>query len=219
MITQQIGAICLNVAFALYLVVYLPQIIHNQKSQDLVNLSLKMHFLFYIAYLLDLFYGYSCDLPWQYKTVSIVGLTVLSIQHLQITHYFSKLQKRLSVYLNMLFLFGVGLSIVYFFSINQGIYSESTTLLIGYISRVCFLLYTLPQIIKNKKLKSASAISIQFVYLNLTLAILDLVAAWCLNWGWPNKLGSPIMVALMIVMLLQMKKYSLREYAILPNTN
>ena len=211
MITQQIGTLCLNVAFVLYLVVYLPQIIHNQKSKDFVNLSLKMHFLFYVAYLLDLFYGYACNLPWQYKTVSIVGLTVLSIQHLQITHYFSKLQKTLSMYLNLLFLFAITLSIVYFFSISPSAYPETTVFLIGCISRVCFLLYTVPQIIKNKQLKSVSALSIQFVYLNLTLAVLDLIAAWCLNWGWPNKLGSPIMVTLMAIMLLQMKKYSFEE--------
>ena len=205
-----IGSICLNIAFVLYLLVYLPQILHNAQSNHIVNLSLNMHFILYIGYILDLFYGFSSHLQWQYRAVSVVGLTVLTVQHLQITRHFWVNSKRAIVNLNLLFLFSVGIGIFYFFTVDEGVCSEQTTLLIGYISRICFLLYTLPQIIKNKALKSASAISIQFIYLNLTLAVLDLIAAWCLNWGWPNKLGSPIMVCLMLIMLMQRRKYSLK---------
>lgn len=209
-----IGTICLNIAFVLYLLVYLPQIIHNRHSKYIANLSLNMHFILYIGYILDLFYGFSSHLQWQYRAVSMVGLTLLTVQHLQITHYFWTNRNQVIVNVNLLFLFSSGMSIFYFFVVEDSVCSEQTTLLIGYMSRICFLLYTLPQIIKNKTLKSANAISIQFIYLNLTLAVLDLIAAWCLNWGWPNKLGSPIMVCLMLIMLLQMKKYAPKQPAL-----
>lgn len=205
MITNLIGNICLNIAFILYLFVYLPQIVHNRNTNHIANLSLKMHFTFYIAYLLDLFYGFSSNLPWQYRMVSIIGVSLLTVQHIQITQFFWIKNKQ--IWFNSLFLLSIVISIIYFFTIQQALYSENATLLIGYISRAGFLLYTVPQILKNKRLQSTSAISLSFVYLNLTLSILDLIAAWCLNWGWPNKLGAPIAVSLMLIMLLQTKKY------------
>lgn len=205
MITNLIGNICLNIAFVLYLFVYLPQIVHNRNTNHIANLSLKMHFTFYIAYLLDLFYGFSSNLPWQYRMVSIIGVSLLTVQHIQITQFFWIKNKQ--IWFNSLFLLSIVISIIYFFTIQQALYSENATLLIGYISRAGFLLYTVPQILKNKRLQSTSAISLSFVYLNLTLSILDLIAAWCLNWGWPNKLGAPIAVSLMLIMLLQTKKY------------
>lgn len=200
-----IGNICLNIAFVLYLFVYLPQIIHNRQTNHIANLSLRMHFTFYIAYLLDLFYGFSNHLPWQYRMVSIIGVTLLTIQHLQLTCFF--LNKTKQLWFNTLFLLAVMTSIFYFFLIQHATYSETTTLVIGYISRTGFLFYTLPQILKNKRLQSTTAISVSFVYLNLILSILDLIAAWCLNWGWPNKLGAPITVGLMFFMLFQTKQY------------
>ena len=200
-----IGNVCLNTAFVLYLLVYLPQIIHNHQSNHIANLSLKMHFIFYSAYLLDLFYGFSCHLQWQYRIVSIIGVTLLTVQHLQITHHYWTNNKQ--KWFNLLFLLLAGMSVLYFFTIAHSVYSDPTTLSIGYVSRLGFLMYTLPQIAKNKRLQSTDANSIQFVYLNLTLSVLDLIAAWCLNWGWPNKLGSPIMVCLMVIMLMQTRKY------------
>ena len=200
-----IGNVCLNIAFVLYILVYLPQIIHNHQSNHIANLSLKMHFIFYIAYLLDLFYGFSCHLQWQYRMVSVIGVTLLTVQHLQITHhYWTDSQQK---WFNLLFLLFAGISVLYFYTMAHGVYSDKTTLLIGYISRLGFLMYTLPQITKNRRLQSTVAISISFIYLNLTLSVLDLIAAWCLNWGWPNKLGSPFMVCLMVIMLLQTRKY------------
>lgn len=205
MILTLIGNICLNCAFILYLFVYLPQIIHNRDTNHIANLSLKMHFTFYIAYILDLFYGFSSLLPWQYRMVSIIGVGLLTVQHIQLTRFFWSKDKQTGF--NILFLLSMIASIIYFFIVQQAVYSEHTTLVIGYVSRVGFLFYTVPQILKNKRLQSTSAISTSFVYINLTLAILDLIAAWCLDWGWPNKLGAPITVCLMFTMLLQTKQY------------
>ncbi|MBI5448281.1 MAG: PQ-loop repeat-containing protein [Gammaproteobacteria bacterium] len=202
-----VGNISLNISFFLYLILYIPQIIHNRHTEHLLNLSLSMHFLLYTAYLSDLFYGYSSHLPWQYKTVSMVGLSLLIIQHLQLTNHFMKNQKQTKVIFNFLFFIFTLATCYYFFIIQHTELTASTTLIIGSISRAFYLLYCLPQIIKNKILKSANAMSIQFLYLNLSLSILDMISAWCLNWGWPNKISAPVMSLASILMLLQVKKY------------
>ena len=203
-----VGTISLNLSFVLYLFVYVPQIIHNRNADHLAHLSVSMHGLLYMAYCLDLLYGFSNHLQWQYKTVSVVGLTLLAIQHLQLTGYFWTRQAWSAVQVHAIFLLITGLAVLYFFLIEHGQVSDTRTQTIGYLSRVCFLLYTLPQIIKNNALKSAQAISLNFLYLNISLSTLDLISAWCLDWGWPNKLGSPITACLMLVLLLQRRLYT-----------
>jgi uncharacterized protein with PQ loop repeat len=208
MTTAMIGTISLNISFVFYLLVYLPQILHNRKSNHISSLSMGMHFILYSSYCLDLLYGFSCDLQWQYKTVSVVSLTLLVIQHIQITCHYHTQKKWLLFNFNLIFIFTAGVSIVYFFTVYQASVSELTSQIIGYLSRAGFLIYTLPQIMKNRALKSANAISIKFIYLSLTLSMLDMTSAWCLDWGWPNKLGSPLTMSLMLIMLLQIKKYN-----------
>lgn len=233
----------LNLSFVLYLCVYLPQIIHNRKPYHLSNLSIGMHCILYASYCLDLIYGFSSDLQWQYKTVSVVGLTLLSIQHLQITYHqlrqkkgnaprhpkrserslgdnanlvpssikhFANLRRSFTtvrIMFNLTLLFTITGLIIYFFLVKQIHLPKQTTQTIGYLSRAGFLIYTLPQIMKNHALKSADAISIPFIYLSLVLSVLDMTSAWCLNWGWPNKLGSPLTMLLLCVMLIQIKQY------------
>ena len=198
---SMVGAMSLNCSFILYLVVYLPQLMHNRKPEHLANLSLCLHFVLYTAYLLDLFYGFSNHLQWQYKTVSVVSLFLLMIQHVQITRFATKK----SVYWG--FLLTTLALITYFFKVSGGAFSTGATLIIGYVSRACFLLYAIPQLIKNRRLQSGQAMSVNFIYLNVVLSLLDMISAWCLNWGWPNKLASPVMVLLMMGLLLQTKKY------------
>jgi len=206
--TSIIGTISLNISFVFYLLVYLPQIVHNRKFSHISNLSMGMHLILYTSYCLDLFYGFSSDLQWQYKTVSIVSLTLLVIQYIQlICHY--KAQKKWWLFnINLLFILTTAASIVYFFIVNTANFSGQTIQTLGYMSRAGFLIYTLPQIMKNWALKSAHAISIKFIHLSLILSMLDMTSAWCLDWGWPNKLGSPLTMSLMLIMLLQMKKYN-----------
>ena len=206
--TTMIGTISLNSSFVLYLLVYLPQIFHNRKSHHLSSLSMGMHLILYSSYCLDLMYGFSSNLQWQYKTVSVVSLTLLIIQHLQITWHYQAEKKWSLFNFNLIFILMALAGVVYFFTANQANLSEQTTQTIGYMSRIGFLLYTLPQIMKNRALKSANAISVKFIYLSLILSLLDMTSACCLDWGWPNKLGSPLTMSLMLIMLMQMKKYN-----------
>jgi len=202
-----IGNISLNISFILYLIVYIPQIIHNRISQNIAQLSLWLHTLLYLSYSFDLVYGFSSQLPWQYKVVSIVGLSLVMLQHLQFLNFFIH-QRALSLAkLNIGFLIFNLVLLYYFFGIAHGKVGVQTTAIFGTIARLCGLIYCLPQIIKNKYSQSGNAISVHFLYLNLTLAILDTISSWCLDWGWPNKLASPLNGIMMIIILWQAKKY------------
>lgn len=204
---SEIGSVSLNISFVIYLIVYIPQIIHNQKVTNLVQLSLWLHLLLYVSYAFDLLYGFSSHLPWQYKTVSVVGLSLVSIQHAQLTRLF--INKPLlfqSIGFVCVFIM-MAIVIFCFFICYHGTVNPQTTLVFGSIARFCGFIYCLPQLIKNAYLKTSAAISTPFIYLNLSLALLDTISAWCLDWGWPNKLAAPASIFLMMVMLWQIKHY------------
>ena len=203
-----IGTISLNISFVLYLLVYIPQIIHNQKVTNLAQLSLSLHFLLFLSYSFDLFYGFSSHLPWQYKTVSTVGLSLVMVQHVQLIKFFSDRQflflKKICISILLLNFIGI----YYFFIVKQSVLNTNNTLLVGIVARICGLIYCFPQIIKNKISKSANAISLKFIYLNLVVALLDTLSSWSLDWGWPNKLAAPMNIVIMLTMLCQAKKYA-----------
>ncbi len=205
--TALIGAISLNLSFILYLLVYLPQILHNRASQNLANLSIGMHVILLSSYCLDLIYGFSNHLQWQYITVSVVSLTLLIIQHGQLSLYFLSQKKWQPLNFNLFFIVFACAAVTYFFTIKQATLTVQTTQTIGYLSRAGFLIFTLPQIIKNKTLSSANAICNQYIHLSMILCLLDMTSAWCLDWGWPNKLGSPLTMSLLLMIRHQQKKY------------
>lgn len=197
-----IGTICLNCSFILYLLMYLPQIYHNRITTHIASYSLGMHFILYSSLWLDLVYGFASNFQWQYKTVSIVGVLLMTIQHVQLTNFFVIHKKWYKVIFNLFYLAVLSGCILYYFK-TVYIFNTLPLALIGYTSRLGFLLYSLPQIIKNRRSISAQAISIPFIYLSLTLACLDTLSAWCLDWGWPNKLASPLTIVLLLILLKQ----------------
>lgn len=208
MTTSLIGSISLNISFILYLILYIPQIIHNRKSTNIAQLSLNLHLLLYSSYFFDLCYGFSSHLPWQYKTVSIIGLSLVGIQHIQLMRFFIINKHLFIAGLSAVFLVLNVIAIDYFFEMKHGLLATQTTLLFGAIARLTGLVYCLPQIIKNITSKSANALSLHFLYLNLMLALLDTISSWCLNWGWPNKLAAPVNIVMMLIMITQIKQYN-----------
>ena len=203
-----LGTLSLNVSFVLYLIVYVPQLIHNQRPKNLADLSLGLHCLLLFSYSFDLIYGFLNALPWQYKTVSIVGLILVTAQHLQLLRLFICQSRQLFIKLNVAFLCVNVLLVYYFLYAARNSLGDSGLLCIGAIARICGLLYCIPQIINNKRKQSANAISPFYIYLTLILAFLDSVSSWCLSWGWPNKLAAPLSLCLMFYMLYQTKKYA-----------
>lgn len=205
-----IGNVTLNVSFVLYLIVYLPQIIHNRVASHIAQLSLWWHVILYLTYWFDLLYGFSSHLPWQYKTVSIIGFSLMVIQHTQLLFFFAHQRKIIYVKWGMAFLMVGFLAMYSFFTYFYPVVDAQVTLSLGVMARVLGLVYGIPQIIKNKRTQSAQAISIPFICINLSLTLLDSVSAWCLDWGWPNKVASPISFVMMTTILLQHNKYKQR---------
>ncbi|MDF1756882.1 MAG: PQ-loop repeat-containing protein [Legionellaceae bacterium] len=207
-ISALIGSFSLNISLFFYCIVYLPQIFHNRTTANLSDLSIWMHGLLFLSYSFDLVYGFASGLPWQYKLVSIVGLLLVSIQHIQLQKLFI-LQKYYSRFkAGVVLIICSSLLISYIFTkIQNHSLDASTILILGIIARASGLMYCIPQIIKNKVNQSSRAVSLYFIYLNLLLAVLDSISAWCLNWGWPNKIASPVNIAVMLIILWQNKQY------------
>lgn len=239
---HSLGTLSLNCSFIAYIVVYLPQILHNQRGKHLHSYSVGMHFTLYCGYFLDLLYGFSSQLPWQYKTVSCVGMILLMIQHLQITRLWWENKALgtirpnlvgprtnlpcpklglgqtniLLIIFNVCFLLTTICAIIYYFIPSQKTFSSETTTLIGSGSRLLFICASIPQIIRNYRTQHAGAISIKYIYLNLAICGLDTVSAWCLNWGWPNKISPLIMLALYSILLNLEKAINPQKKLLLP---
>ena len=207
-IAKFIGYLSLNISFVVYMIVYIPQIIHNRNSQNIANLSIWLHLSLYSCYFLDLLYGFASNFPWQYKTISMIGVILISIQHLQFLKFSKKKHSALLFNAGVVLFIVSFVGIFYFFVMRIGnILDKNSILFLGIVSQSCGLVYSIPQIIKNKTTQSANAISLYFVYLNLLLAILDTTSSWCLNWGWPIKCIAPIDIVFMLIILSQYKKY------------
>lgn len=205
--THVLGMVSLNIAFVMYLFVFIPQIWHNRHVEHLQNLSPMMHLVLYFGVMFDLFYGFANDFQWQYKAVSIVSLVVLSIQHVQLLQFFYQRAQWRAFFFNLFILLIMISSIYYFLMERHQVLSSWSALTVGYVSRMCYQLYAIPQIIKNIKLQDASAVSRHFLWINTTLLILDTISGWCLDWGWPAKLSPPISLFMMGILLYQRKRF------------
>lgn len=202
--TINIGSSALNASFILYLLVYLPQIMHNRCKKNLANLSNGMHFSLFCGYFVDLCYGFCKHLPWQYKTVSIVGVILLVIQHVQIIIHRKQEKNFYALIFNILVLVAAAFFAGTFFIKLHGRLSADTTIILGYVARFFFLIYLIPQLIKNKY-QSTTAVSPHMIYLSLILCVCDGISAWCLDWGWPNKIAMPFTLTLLLMLLRQQK--------------
>ncbi len=196
---KTLGQITLNVSLFLYLFYLLPQIFHNFKLQSTKSLSFLMHFILYFAYIADLLYGFGTGMQWQYKTITIIGIICLTIQHFQFYKYRlleNPKEKGFSLkfYSASAFLYLTFLMVIFLLT------SESKNsfyfIFAGAVSQIGWLCYTVPQIVKNFLLKTTQGLSRHFVILAIMVAVCDSISAWTLNWPWPSKLGSPVALIL-----------------------
>lgn len=199
---QAIGQISLNISFALYLIYLLPQLLHNYRHKQIRNLSLLMHSVLSFAYVLDLIYAFGRQMPWQYKCVSIIGLTCLSIQHTQFYHQQRQDKTFLFKYSFLSTALTLLLGVGWLLLLNHMLEAKSL-ILINTISQLAWMSYALPQIIINWKLKSTSGVSLHFVIMACLINLCDTVSAWVLLWDWPLRIGSPALLLIKLSLLAQ----------------
>jgi uncharacterized protein with PQ loop repeat len=195
-----LGQIFLNLAFSLYLILYLPQIIHNSRLQKFDQMSLGMHFMILQAYACDLCYGLAKNLPWQYLTVSCIGLFFLCIQHGQWYRFKQKHSSNLST----TFLILGFCSLIWPWLIYVHLPFNWQMLINGWISRIFFIAHFLPQILKNKSRKTrVEVINRHYLMISITLSMVDLSAAYLLNWGNINIIGGMLSLMLKLYLSIQ----------------
>jgi uncharacterized protein with PQ loop repeat len=200
--TETLGQISLNIAFVLYLINYFPQLLKNRHSENLSQLSINFHKLLLLTYLSDLIYGLGVRMPWQYCCVSIIGSLCLLYQHYQLSRLYQHLRIFRYVTVMMLSAFLMGVFLLYFLSPISKLF-----LVIGYFSQFCSILFFLPQIVKNIQLKSARSLSLSYITMGLISVLCDNIAAWCLLWPMPNKMGSAIQLLFFTAILMQCVYY------------
>lgn len=204
-----IAQISLNTSLFIYLIWLLPQIILNFKRQNTKGLSILMHGILCLGYVSDLVYGFGREMQWQYRTITIVGLISLAVQHYQFFRYglHNEKQKIIYVLLSALYILILcyAIGIIYW-----GGYSKEFYNFIGMLANACWLSYALPQIIKNYTNQSTEGLSLLFVLFAIFLNVCDATSAWTLNWDYPSKIGPAISFVSNMILIFQVIYYGRR---------
>jgi len=202
MISQYIGQIALNIATILYLIHYLPQLVHNRKAENRAQLNLHFHGLLSIAYLSDLIFAFGMNMPWQYCLVSVVGALCLVAQHLQLKKMYLQ-EKEFLVY-QLIIAFFV---LIFFASLYLKL-PKPFFLIMGYICQAAIWFYTLPQIWHNYVNKHGLGLNNLYLGMNWSCYLLDVIAAMALNWPMPAKIGAFFGLTCSTFLIYQMMIYA-----------
>lgn len=185
-----IGHILLNLSFILYLTLYFPQIVHNARYKKFQHMSFFMHIMLIQAYWCDLFYGLSRHMPWQYITVSVIGLIYLLIQHGQWFIFNLKDSNNHKARFIISGFITCFIPLLIFIMFRQQTWQIH---LQAWVSRILFIAHLVPQIIKYQEHPDErDAISLWYLNLSLSLSACDLTSAYCLKWDLANQIGSLI---------------------------
>ena len=141
-------------------------------------------------------------MPWQYLSVSAIGICYLLICQTQWILYNRKHQPQLNIPLML-----SGLIIILWPSILWYLYPKALWQihLQAWVSRILFIMHFLPQIVKYHRNEiQRNAISPYYIYLSLSLGLCDLLAAACLKWDTVNQMGSMISFVLKSYLYYQM---------------
>ncbi len=196
-----LGEISLNISLILYLVFYLPQLLRNRDSNALNQLSIYFHALLMLAASTDLLYGFGTIDQWQYRMVSITTFTCVIWQHKQLLQHYKNNKAQIKLHIILLALVCWWLTIIYML-LHKDI-GHNFFVAMGWVERVAYSCYGIPQIIKQMRNHSAIAISAAYLYMTLATAALDTTSAWCLGWPAPSIFGAPLALLINITLLIQ----------------
>lgn len=201
MLLITLGHYSLAISSMVYIVWLWPQLWHNRCQQHMRQLSFALHVLLFSGYITDLVYGFGLHMQWPYRLVTLSGLLVLVIQHVQFSRV--KIQdNRLLYYCASLGLCVLLLVALFVLNImpqqTQHFYNIAGTL-----SMLCFTGYMLPQIIYNYRAKVADGLSVLVICLSVFLGGCDLISACAFSWDWPSVVGPVIGLLLKFILLSQ----------------
>lgn len=203
---DSLGHWFLNISFFLYLILYLPQLIHNTKKPTFRHMSSISHYMLLQAYSCDLFYALSQEMPWQYLTVSCFGTLYLLIQHCQWLRFNIKNDYSKNKQMNLIGLIIIGWPAWLWFWFQDANWQIQFQI---WLSKTLFILHFLPQILKNQqKHNNIDAISTKYLGLSISLNFTDLISAYCLRWDTANIAGGVFSLLLKLVFILQIIFYS-----------
>ena len=201
---QSLGLVSLSFSTIIYCVWLLPQIGYNAKRQSMEGLSFSWHALLVFGACFDAIYGVGTQLPWLYRLVTMLTLTALAVQQWQWVVY--GCCDRLRIPIMTVTASAIILLVIATchacLPFSRGVYDIA-----GLLSNLSFLLYPLPQIIKQYHERSTAGLSVLFVCLSLVLNICDGFSAVALDWDWPSLLGPPLLILCQIILLVQVHRY------------
>ena len=199
---MQLGYITLNISLMIYLVLFLPQTIHNQLYHKTKHISLWTHSLMLMAISLDLIYAIGSFINWQYILVDSVLLFFLMIQQFQILN---------DNKCNKMYLHSIGvivyMCIVMYIIAFINIYNQKIEIL-GYISGFIYTVYWFPQLYKNFITKAANGFGIIYLILTMVVLTCDLISAVSLSWPMPSLLTSVFLIIITALLIFQYYFYN-----------
>jgi uncharacterized protein with PQ loop repeat len=198
-----VSSVSLQLSFVLYMFMLFPQILLNFSRHGLYGLSWGMHMILLISSICDLFYALSQKMPWQYYMVAVVSIGTLSTQHFQFWRYH---RRNLPPFYRgstvVLILFGLFATVLLRTHRESWLFS-----LYGYIAMGGYFSASVPQILINRRLRSTAGVALSFVLLLTGGLCCDIISAYSLNWGLPNKIGAPAALLLQFMLLRQFWMY------------
>lgn len=201
---RSMGQYTLQISFVLYLSMLVAQNIHNLRRRSTLGLSWVMHVIMLTSYVCDIGYGLGTSLPWQYYSISLTGAAMLALQHFQFWYFRPRQAPRSYVYvtIGLLALLGLVLSRL----LDRAAHQQFFTLL-GFVSVLGWNGSDLPQLIVNRRLRSTQGLALPFVMLGILGISCDIISAYGLDWGLPNKIGAPVSFCLKMLLLYQFWRY------------
>ena len=199
--SSQIGSLSLSISAFLYSIWLLPQIIHNKQHRSLIHVSFLTHTSLLLGSAFDLCYAIGVNMPLRYLWVSCLTLTLMLIQHQQWS-----LHTRDSKQHTQYRLLSVAVVCLCCFTLLQCFCKMMPRIFlvnIGLLANGSFLLYPIPQILKQRRLKNADGFSIGFIWISLVINCLDFISAITLSWPYPSIIGSMLLIICQLILLYQ----------------
>jgi uncharacterized protein with PQ loop repeat len=208
MLPHRLGQLTIQISFVFYMSMFVPQLLFNLRHRGVHGLNWLMHLILLTSCLCDSVYGISQHMPWQYYSVSLSGLVLLSLQHVQFWLYQREQlppgYKPITALLALLAVVGVC-------AVLRADPTRKIFPILGGLAGCGYLTASLPQMLTNQRRQSTEGLSFLFVMFQTVGLLCDVISAYSLDWPLPNKIGAPISLLLQLVLLYQFYAYGYRK--------